>query len=120
MTTDHLHDDEAIDRAAIQSFRDEVGDRATSLPPVAIVIAAFNEEGAIGPVVETLPTRIAGLDAATIVVSEEVGLSVHPPTKLGRLFVDALGSVNQAVAAIADRAVLVVAGRIVELRTLEL
>jgi glycosyltransferase involved in cell wall biosynthesis len=70
VTTDHLHDDEAIDRAAIQSFRDEAGDRATSLPPVAIVIAAFNEEGAIGPVVETLPTRVAGLDVATIVVSD--------------------------------------------------
>jgi glycosyltransferase involved in cell wall biosynthesis len=70
VTTDHVHDDEAIDRAAIEAFREEVGDRATSLPPVAIVIAAYNEEGAIGPVVDTLPTRFAGLDAATIVVSD--------------------------------------------------
>jgi glycosyltransferase involved in cell wall biosynthesis len=70
VTTDHVRDDEAIDRAAIEAFREEAGDRATSLPPVAIVIAAYNEEGAIGPVVETLPTSFAGLDAATIVVSD--------------------------------------------------
>lgn len=51
----------------------------------------------------------------TVVVSEEVGLAVHPPTAAGRAFTDALGSLNQAVAGIADRAVLVVAGRILEL-----
>ena len=35
----------------------------------------------------------------TVVVSEEVGLVVHPPTAVGRRFVDALGECNQAVAA---------------------
>jgi glycosyltransferase involved in cell wall biosynthesis len=69
VTTAHL-DDEAIDGQAIRAFTEEFGDRATSLPPVAIVIAAFNEEGAIGPVVEALPATIAGLDAVTIVVSD--------------------------------------------------
>lgn len=49
--------------------------------------------------------------ADSIVVSEEVGFSVHPPTELGRRFVDAMGSVNRAVADIADEVVLVVAGR---------
>jgi adenosyl cobinamide kinase/adenosyl cobinamide phosphate guanylyltransferase len=53
--------------------------------------------------------------SSTVVVSEEVGLSVHPPTEVGRRFVDALGECNQAVSAIADRAVLVVAGRLLEL-----
>lgn len=47
----------------------------------------------------------------TVVVSEEVGLAPHAPTELGRRFVDQLGLVNQAVAAVADRAYLVVAGR---------
>lgn len=51
----------------------------------------------------------------TVVVSEEVGLSVHPPTPVGRRFVDALGEVNRAVSEAADRAVLVVAGRLLEL-----
>lgn len=54
-------------------------------------------------------------DGTTILVSEEVGLSVHPPTALGRAFADALGDTNRAVAAIADRVVLVVAGRTLEL-----
>jgi glycosyltransferase involved in cell wall biosynthesis len=69
VTTAHV-DDDAIDSAAVQVFVEEFGDRATSLPPVATVIAAYNEEGAIGPVVEALPTSIAGLDAVTIVVSD--------------------------------------------------
>lgn len=47
----------------------------------------------------------------TIVVSEEVGLGVHPSSPAGRLFRDALGTVNQAVAEIADEVFLVVAGR---------
>jgi glycosyltransferase involved in cell wall biosynthesis len=69
VTTAHL-DDEGIDGPAIRAFIDEFGSRATSLPSVAIVIAAFNEEGAIGPVVEALPGTVAGLDAVTIVVSD--------------------------------------------------
>jgi adenosyl cobinamide kinase/adenosyl cobinamide phosphate guanylyltransferase len=51
----------------------------------------------------------------TIVVSEEVGLAVHPETAAGRRFVDAVGDLNQAVAGIAGRVVLVVAGRALDL-----
>jgi len=54
-------------------------------------------------------------DGDAVVVSEEVGLSVHPSTALGRRFRDALGSVNQAVAACADDVLLVVAGRVLRL-----
>jgi adenosyl cobinamide kinase/adenosyl cobinamide phosphate guanylyltransferase len=50
-----------------------------------------------------------------VVVSEEVGLGVHPETEIGRRWRDAIGEVNQAVAAAADRVVLVVAGRTIEL-----
>ncbi len=53
--------------------------------------------------------------ADTVLVSDEVGLSVHPPTALGRQFVDAVGDCNRAIAAIADRVLLVVAGRTLEL-----
>jgi glycosyltransferase involved in cell wall biosynthesis len=69
VTTTHL-DDEAIDRAAIQAFREEFGEQASGLPPVVIVMAAFNEEGAIGPVVAGLPATIAGLATAIVVVSD--------------------------------------------------
>lgn len=61
-----------------------------------------------------VPGLLAALhhrSGTTIIVSEEVGLSVHPPTELGRRFVDAIGSLNQSVAAIADDVALVVAGR---------
>jgi adenosyl cobinamide kinase/adenosyl cobinamide phosphate guanylyltransferase len=51
----------------------------------------------------------------TVVVSEEVGLGVHPSTEAGRHFRDALGEVNQAVAGIADEVLLVVAGRTLHL-----
>jgi adenosyl cobinamide kinase/adenosyl cobinamide phosphate guanylyltransferase len=46
-----------------------------------------------------------------VVVSDEVGLGVHPASELGRQFRDVLGEVNQAVAAVADRVLLVIAGR---------
>jgi glycosyltransferase involved in cell wall biosynthesis len=65
-----VNDDGAIDSAAIQAFTEEFGDQATSLPPVAIVIAAFNEEGAIGPVIEGLPRTVGGLAAVPVVVSD--------------------------------------------------
>jgi len=51
----------------------------------------------------------------TVVVSEEVGLGVHPETALGRRFRDVLGELNQAVAAVADEVLLVVAGRVLRL-----
>ena len=48
-------------------------------------------------------------------VSEEVGLGVHPVTEVGRLFADRLGEANRRIAAVADRCLLVVAGRIIDL-----
>jgi glycosyltransferase involved in cell wall biosynthesis len=69
VTTTHV-DDEVIDSAAIRAFTEEFGDQATALPPVVIVIAAFNEEGAIGPVVDALPRTVGGMDATAIVVSD--------------------------------------------------
>jgi hypothetical protein len=63
-------DDAAIDAAAANAYFAEYGDRATKLPPVAIVIAAFNEEGVIGEVTAALPATVCGLDTAVIVVSD--------------------------------------------------
>ncbi len=75
----------------------------------------------LGPWVAGGPRRSADHDALvaalahrrgdTIVVSEEVGLGVHPATEAGRRFRDELGTLNQALAAVADEVVLVVAGR---------
>jgi adenosyl cobinamide kinase/adenosyl cobinamide phosphate guanylyltransferase len=51
----------------------------------------------------------------TVIVSEEVGLGVHPATAVGRRFADVLGGLNQVVADEADRVLLVVAGRVLPL-----
>jgi glycosyltransferase involved in cell wall biosynthesis len=62
--------DQAVDDAAIKALTDAYGERVTSLPAVAIVIAAYNEAGAIGPVVEALPAEVCGQATATIVVAD--------------------------------------------------
>ena len=77
-------------------------------------LAAQNlEPGSV--VGEKLAHALTARDGDTVVVSEEVGLSVHPPTEVGRRFVDALGLLNQAVAVVADDVLLAVAGRAMKL-----
>jgi glycosyltransferase involved in cell wall biosynthesis len=61
--------DEITDDAALAAFR-LAYPQATSLPAVAIVIAAYNEEGSIGPVVKELPDEVCGLPTAVIVISD--------------------------------------------------
>jgi glycosyltransferase involved in cell wall biosynthesis len=55
----------SVDEAALTAFAAEYG---TALPPIAVVIAAYDEEAGIGGVVESIPASIAGRDVATIVV----------------------------------------------------
>ena len=57
----------------------------------------------------------AARDQPTVVVSNEVGLGVVPPTPLGRTYRDLLGRVNALFAAEADEAYLLVAGRSLQL-----
>lgn len=52
-----------------------------------------------------------------IVVSNEVGLGIVPPTPLGRRYRDALGRANQAVAAAADEVTFMLAGLALPLKT---
>lgn len=65
--------------------------------------------------VDALVEALSRRQGDTVVVSEEVGLGVHPSTELGGRFRDVLGLVNQAVAEVASRVLLVVAGRVVRL-----
>jgi len=67
------------------------------------------------PDVDALCEALAARAGTTVVVSEEVGLGVHPPTDVGLRFADAVGACNRRVAGLADRVLLVVAGRTLEL-----
>jgi len=62
-----------------------------------------------------LVDAMTGRSGDTIVVSEEVGLGVHPSSEAGRRFRDVLGALNQVVAEAADDVLLVVAGRVLPL-----
>lgn len=57
-------------------------------------------------------------EATWIVVSNEVGLGVVPSSRLGSVYRDALGRVNQLVAAKADRVYFMAAGLALEMKSL--
>ncbi|NJO83137.1 MAG: bifunctional adenosylcobinamide kinase/adenosylcobinamide-phosphate guanylyltransferase [Blastochloris sp.] len=49
-------------------------------------------------------------NATWLVISNEVGMGIVPPYRLGRLYRDALGRANQRIAQVADEVQLLVAG----------
>jgi adenosylcobinamide kinase/adenosylcobinamide-phosphate guanylyltransferase len=53
---------------------------------------------------------LGGCTGPVILVANEVGLGIVPENALARLFRDAAGRLNQRLAAVADRVVLLVAG----------
>ncbi len=57
--------------------------------------------------------------ASTLVVTNEVGMGVHPASDLGRRFRDVLGRVNSTWAGHADEVLLVVAGRALRLEPVD-
>ena len=127
-------DAEFAARVAAHRARRPASWRTVEAGPAEVVPAV--RTAASGPVlVDSLTTWVAasagfavdgdGLCAAleeragdVVVVSDEVGLGVHPSTEAGRRFRDALGLLNQAVAGVADRVLLVVAGRVLPLERL--
>lgn len=56
----------------------------------------------------------------TIVITNEVGLGVHPETELGRQYRDVLGRFNQRLAARAQTTLFVAAGKVMPMRSLEI
>jgi adenosylcobinamide kinase/adenosylcobinamide-phosphate guanylyltransferase len=80
---------------------------------IDVATAARGEDAALA----AMTTEVDGLLAAArtrtgtlIVVTNEAGLGVHPPTEIGRWFRDGLGTANQRLVAAADEVVLMVAG----------
>ncbi len=66
--------------------------------------------GAIEPCMAELIDAVGEFRGPLVLVSPEVGLTVVPATEAGRRFADELGSLNQRLAAVSERVVLVVAG----------
>jgi len=73
-------------------------------------------DSAVARAAEEVARLAAARISPTVVVSNEVGLGVVPDTPLGRRYRDLHGRVNAIFAEAAERACLVVAGRILELR----
>ena len=69
----------------------------------------------LDPDIDGLVAALLSRRGDTVLVSDEVGLGVHPSTEVGRRFRDVLGGVNTAVANVADDVLFVIAGRILPL-----
>lgn len=67
--------------------------------------------GSIAGATAALLAAVESFAAPLVLVSPEVGLTVVPATASGRRFADALGELNQQLAASSERVVLVVAGQ---------
>ncbi len=72
-------------------------------------------DDAIDGLAGTVAKVAAAHDGATFVVTNEVGMGVHPSSELGRRFRDILGRVNAIWSEAAEEAFLVVAGRAIRL-----
>lgn len=72
-------------------------------------------DGAVAADVEMdvvdLVEAVAAFHGPLVLVSPEVGLTVVPATESGRRFADGLGTLNQRLAAVCDRVVLLIAGQ---------
>lgn len=67
--------------------------------------------GLVSAETDDLVDAVAGFGEELVLVSPEVGMTVVPETVAGRRFADELGTLNQRLAALCDRVVLVVAGQ---------
>jgi adenosylcobinamide kinase/adenosylcobinamide-phosphate guanylyltransferase len=74
------------------------------------------DAGSVAVDVEELVAAVRAFRAPLVLVSSEVGLSLVPTTASGRRFVDELGTLNQRLAALCDRVVLLVAGQPVAIK----
>jgi adenosylcobinamide kinase/adenosylcobinamide-phosphate guanylyltransferase len=77
---------------------------------VANLLDRGRDDAAILSDADELAAVLGERGVSLIVVSNEVGEGVHPPTEIGLRFRDLLGAVNQRIAAAADLVTLMVAG----------
>ena len=77
---------------------------------VANLLDRGDDDAAVLSAADELAAVLGERGVSLIVVSNEVGEGVHPPTEIGLRFRDLLGAVNQRIAAAADLVTLMVAG----------
>lgn len=78
---------------------------------------ASQAAGRLAEQVDQLVTAWRETTATVVAVSDEVGSGVVPATPAGRQFRDQLGWLNQRLAAESEQALLVIAGRVLDLPT---
>ena len=71
----------------------------------------------VEPDVARLVAAVAAARCQVVLVSNEVGSGIVPPTAAGRIFGDLLGALNRRIAEQCDEVVLMVAGIPVPVRT---
>ena len=74
------------------------------------------DDGSVAGPIDQMLSAVGAFGATLVLVSPEVGLTVVPATASGRRFADELGNLNQRLAALCDRVVLVVAGQAVQIK----
>ena len=67
--------------------------------------------GSVAADIDELTSAISDFSSPLVLVSPEVGLTVHGTTASARRFTDELGSLNQRLATLCEHVVLVVAGQ---------
>jgi len=82
----------------------------TSEHTFEVTAAQTSEQNSITERTQNLLQALRTAPVSIVLVSNEVGSGVVPPFPSGRKYRDALGELNQRVAAIADNVVLMVAG----------
>ena len=83
---------------------------------VTNLLGAGHDEGEFERLIEPVVRELSGRRG--VVVSNEVGMGIVPANELARRFRDVLGFVNTRFASGAERAVLMVAGRALELASI--
>ena len=106
------------DRDLIGALRDVPSDTLVIVDCITLwVAAAFDQpdEFTIETDALTLARVAASRSDPTVLISNEVGLGVHPSSDVGRRYRDTLGRVNATLATHAQRTLLLVAGRALRL-----
>ncbi len=86
---------------------------------VSNLLHADKTEAQIDEHASILTHSLISRPSPTIVISNEVGLGVHPTSELGRQYRDVLGRYNRRIADRAQTSLFVAAGQVMELQNLE-